>query len=1140
MQTHIKILLACTLLFVLTKTIFSQKEFTTYDEFPGIIKSYKPAYLEDYPNWAKMLYQDSVNYFEMLHEYENCNVKMLPEFSPIHRYFKIWKRQIAQWVKEDGSIHLMDKSNYDRNLNSTQLNASRLLKSEDRTMDKWRFLGPRETYWLNENGSEEIPSACPWQVNVYSFDVSESNPEILYCGTETGFVNKTTNKGKNWELLSPEYYFGGAVTAVIVHPNNPEISYVASGNQVHKTQDGGITWSPLLDLQQLFHADRLKFDPSDPERIYAAADSGLYYSKNGGVSWVKVWNQRVYDIEINPANHNKVWALSSNGDNFQLIYSENRGSGFAVDSTFPTGIFNQSGGLLAVSPADTSMVLAVMLSSDNTPVLYKFDSIENTWTLLATGQSDNFPMNNGQGYFDLVLEISPTDPDIIFAGTTSLFKSENGGETFVIIGGYGGAFAIHPDIQDLKLLANGESWVSTDGGFTFSTDVFTNTENYFARNNGLVGSDMWGFDQGWNEDLLVGGRYHNGNTAVSELYGDKALRMGGAESPTGWVLQGKSRHVAFNDLGNGWILPKSAEGQPSGRFIFSKYPNMDEYGGRRGNLVFHPNYYGTIYLGEGNGLWKSEDLGLNFNLIFDFGSKVRYLQISYSNPEVIYADIIGKGLMRSDDGGINWALKPSLTNGQNGTSYWNGKLFFAISPTDENKIYACLQNGTWSADKGKVFRSENGGDSWEEWTAGLSEYTKCLVVQTDSLGNDLVYLFSNARNGEQASVFQRHADDNEWMEYNAAYPAGMNVNMALPFFRDGKLRIGGNAGIWEVELQQSEFHPIINPWIEKPHYDCLLDTLFFDDHSILNHENASWNWLITPEPVFIDDPNIRNPKVVLGNAGSYDVTMTITKNGISYFKQIKDMVSTTSCPSIDDCNNPGKLPKDLWSLMYADSEEVNYPGLATMSFDDDPSTIWHTSWSTGSDPYPHEIQIDLGANYNLFEFTLLNRQNGSNGRIKEYEIYLSRDTEEWGEPIKKGVWENTGSPQTIIFDQEVQGQYFKLLGLSEVNGNAWSSVAEFDFLGCETNSTRNSDDKYIDELYAFPVPTNGIISIPLPDSGEFLYSCMSITGKIVTEAAVKSDSGLFTLDLSGEISGVYVVILRNNSGRIFRVKIIKN
>ena len=144
-----------------------------------------------------------------------------------------------------------------------------------------------------------------------------------------------------------------------------------------------------------------------------------------------------------------------------------------------------------------------------------------------------------------------------------------------------------------------------------------------------MGSDFWGFDQGWNEDIVVGGRYHNGNTAMADFYQEKALRMGGAESPTGWIMKGKSRHAAFDYLGPGWILPSAIDGIPEGRFTFNKYPNMDEYGGRRGNMVFHPNYYEELFVGEGDGIWKSDDMGVNFELLHDFGQRVRYLQISH-------------------------------------------------------------------------------------------------------------------------------------------------------------------------------------------------------------------------------------------------------------------------------------------------------------------------------------------------------------------------------------------------------------------------------------------------------------------------------------------------------------------------------
>nr|NQU92303.1 discoidin domain-containing protein [Bacteroidota bacterium] len=1026
----------------------AQTQYTPYDDLPGIIKSYKPAYETSYPGWAQMLYEYPVNYFDITRSFENRSTENRTELATVIRYYKIWRRQLEPWVLDDGTIQLPDMNGYYNSLKTTQLAAGINAGVQRASRSDWTYLGPKETFWLNESGSIQIPKACPWQVNVYSFDVSSTDNNILFCGTETGFVNKSTDQGQAWQLCAWDYYFGGGVTATVIHPVDADIVYVAAGNQVHKTTDGGNTWTPMLEMDALFYADRLKIDYSDPEKILAASNSGVHISTNGGQSWERPWTLPSYDVEIKPDDNNTIFAMTKISGKFSVIVSTDGGLSFESHPNFPTDLSDVSGGLLAVTPANPNLLLAVMLSSDNTPYLYKGTIDIGSWSLLATGQTGYFPMNNGQGYFDLVLEVSPTDENLIFAGTTTLFRSVNGGQNFTAIGGYTGAFSIHPDIQDMKLLPNGDTWVSTDGGFTLTTDNFSSTANYVALNNGLVGSDMWGFDQGWNEDIVVGGRYHNGNTAIADFYQPKALRMGGAESPTGWVLQGKSRHVAFNDLGNGWILPKTAEREPEGRFIFSKYPNMDEYGGRRSNMAFHPNFWGTIYLGEGNGFWKSLDMGVTFDLLHNFDGRVRYLQISYHNPDVLYADVVGKGLYRSDDGGQNWESKPSLTGGQYGNSSWKGNTFIAISPYDENRIYACLMNGTWSANIGKVFRSINGGDTWENWTGSLSEHTKCMVIQPTSQGKDLVYLFTNAKNGQRAKVFHRGEEVNDWIAYNNNYPAGMAVNMALPFFRDSKLRVAGLAGVWESAMAEPEFTPIINPWVEKPFYNCMTDTLYFDDHSILNHDGASWQWAITPEPVYINDANIRNPKVVLGSAGTYSVNFTVIKNGETYSKYMQDMITATTCPSIEDCSNPAEIPKDIWELLYVDSQETGYPGLAIMAFDDDPSTIWHTRWSSGSDPYPHEIQVDMGEIYKIYEFIYLNRQDGQNGRIREYELYITEDTLDWGNPVNTGEFENTAAPQTITFEEPPIGQYFRLLALSEVNGNAWASAAEFSVVGC--------------------------------------------------------------------------------------------
>ncbi|MEI6898744.1 MAG: hypothetical protein WCL00_02605, partial [Bacteroidota bacterium] len=531
----------------------AQNQFTPNDELQGLLKSYKPSYSPDLPEWAKMLYQPKVNFTEVSAAFELYMDENPGKESAIIRYFRIWSRAVEPYVLEDGTIQLPDLNKEYEELRNMQAETFLNPIKNPVSNSNWSFVGPKETFWLNESGSTTAPGSCPWQVNVYSFDIAPSDNTVIFCGTETGFVNKTTNKGQNWSLVAPGYFFVGSVTAIAIHPSNPDIVYAAAGNQVHKTTNGGISWTPMLPTGNLFYADRLKIDPNNPQKLYAASSNGLYTSSDAGVTWTQKWNAPAYDVEIKPNDDTQIFALTKANGKFSVVQSTDGGQTFTAQSTFPTNVTESSGGLLAMTTANPNLMFAICLSANNTPYLLKgtFSGGIWSWALQATGQTTVFPMDNGQGYFDLAMEVSPVNQNIILVGTTTLFKSVNGGATFTPIGGYYGNFNIHPDIQDIKMLSNGESWVSTDGGMNLTTDNFTLAANYFVKVNGIIGSDLWGFDQGWNEDIMVGGRYHNGNTAIASFYQPKALRMGGAESPTGWVLQGKSRHVAFNDLGNG-------------------------------------------------------------------------------------------------------------------------------------------------------------------------------------------------------------------------------------------------------------------------------------------------------------------------------------------------------------------------------------------------------------------------------------------------------------------------------------------------------------------------------------------------------------------------------------------------------------
>lgn len=1116
----ITLLLLLTVLFTFDKA-WAQIAVTPYDELPGIIISYKPAYDENFPPWAKKLYEYPVNFNEINREYENY-IKGNKEKRPVTRYYKIWRRVVAAYANADGVITLPE---HDKTKRGTQQKISGTgLKTLDNSNANWTFLGPKQTFWLNESGSPEIPGVAPWQVNVYAMDVSVSDPDIIYAGTETGYVNKSVNKGQSWSLVAPDYLFG-AVTAVAIHPTDPNTVYTAGGRMIHKTTDGGASWSPVL--QEDADVNHIRIHPGNPDKILASSSKGIYLSTDSGSSWTQVTTAQTWDIEFKPGDPGTVYALTRNtSDKFEAVISTDGGSNFQTFPNFPLTFDDSSGGLLAVTEANPNIVYATMLSSDNTPLLQKGTLSGGTWTWekVKDCNTSEFPYNNGQGYFDLVLEISPVDESSVMVGTTTLFKTNDSGATFDAIGGYFGRFSIHPDIQDLVWLTDGSAYVATDGGVSFSTDAFET--DFQPLVNGLIGSDMWGFDQGWNEDIVVGGRYHNGNTAIADFYGDKALRMGGAESPTGWVIQGKSRHVAFNDLGNGWILPPTAEENPEGRFLFSKYPNMLEYGGNRGSLVHHPNYFEIIFLGEGNDFWKSTDMGETFTSLHTFSDKVMAISISISDPGVIYADVKGSGLYRSDDQGQTWVHKPALSDASNGGTQMNGRTSLVVSPYDKNTVYACYANGTWGRNKGTVFKSVDGGDTWEDLTASVNAYTKSLAIQPTAAGEDLVYLFTTRGNGEPSQIYYRTGSMTDWDSFANNFPGNFDVNTAVPFYRDGKLRVAGSAGVWESPLQEQDFKPIVNPWVENISTNCMLDTLNFDDHSILNHNGAEWSWEITPEPDYISDPDIRNPKVVLGAPGSYDVTLTVTQNGETYQKTIAGMITTTTCPSITDCDNPAELPKEEWTLLYADSEETGDPGLAVMAFDDDPETIWHTSWSTGTDPYPHEMQIDLGNTYDISKFRYLPRQVGANGRISEYEVYFSKDSTNWGTADTTGVFENNASPKTVDFNEPVEARYMRIVALSEVNGGPWASAAEFTLVGClsedpvATLPTDNFTIEVKDETCRNS--DNGIISI---SASEVQNYTVTLQGNTNTETYTFTEG----IDIADLGSGTYGVCITTDS-----------
>ena len=86
-----------------------------------------------------------------------------------------------------------------------------------------------------------------------------------------------------------------------------------------------------------------------------------------------------------------------------------------------------------------------------------------------------------------------------------------------------------------------------------------------------------------------------------------------------------------------------------------------------------------------------------------------------------------------------------------------------------------------------------------------------------------------------------------------------------------------------------------------------------------------------------------------------------------------------------------KLDRDNWKVLYADSEELGGDdGNAANVFDLQFTSFWHTQWQSAQPGHPHLLILDLGKEQKIAAMEILPRQDSPNGRIKDYEIYVSR------------------------------------------------------------------------------------------------------------------------------------------------------
>jgi beta-galactosidase len=110
--------------------------------------------------------------------------------------------------------------------------------------------------------------------------------------------------------------------------------------------------------------------------------------------------------------------------------------------------------------------------------------------------------------------------------------------------------------------------------------------------------------------------------------------------------------------------------------------------------------------------------------------------------------------------------------------------------------------------------------------------------------------------------------------------------------------------------------------------------------------------------------------------------------------------------------------------------------------DGKPDTIWHSRYSEPKANAPHWLTVDMVEARNIESVIVTPRLDGSNGRAREYELYLSDDGQNFGEPVLKGRLPGQGGAQTLKLPQSRTTRFIKFLIRSDYSDGNFGTLAE--------------------------------------------------------------------------------------------------
>ena len=352
-------------------------------------------------------------------------------------------------------------------------------------------------------------------------------PGTFYIGLPAAGVWKTTSAGETWYPIFDAVKDVSSIGSVEVAPSDPNIIYVGTGdiitggginegNGVYKSTDAGQTWKHL-GLDATKQIPSMTVDPKDPSIVLIAAQGdvhaksnqrGVFRSTDGGVTWTQTLFvndstgaqklARAFDTPnvmfattvahytpppppgpaVAPAPGGGRGGPPTGPTNTKLFKSTDGGVTWTEISG--GGLPGRLTGKMWVAVANRTNAQRVFVIGDWG--LYRSDDGGTTWHQMA---ADDQRIRNGQGGYNCGVYVDPQNPDLVYTLNTASYVSRDGGKTFT---GFKGA----PGGDDPQQMwidpTNGQrilfgydqgAIVSLDGGQTWSSWYNQSTEQIY-------------------------------------------------------------------------------------------------------------------------------------------------------------------------------------------------------------------------------------------------------------------------------------------------------------------------------------------------------------------------------------------------------------------------------------------------------------------------------------------------------------------------------------------------------------------------------------------------------------------------------------------------------------------------------------